>query len=102
MCLGIPMRVIEPMGREALCDGREGRRLIDMVLVGPQPAGAWLLTFLGSAREVLTAEAAQKIDRALDALAGALAGDAAAIEAGFADLIGREPALPAHLVPRKE
>lgn len=102
MCLGIPMRVIEPMGREALCEGRKGRQLVDTALVGAQPEGAWLLTFLGSAREVLTAEAAGQIDRALDALAGALAGDAAAIEAGFADLVGREPTLPAHLVPRKD
>ena len=95
------MRVVEPMGHRAWCEGRDGRKLVDLALVGPQPAGAWLLTHLDAAREVLTAEAAGQIDRALDALAAALAGDAQGIAAGFADLIGREPQLPPHLV-RKE
>jgi hydrogenase assembly chaperone HypC/HupF len=102
MCLGIPMRVVEPADHEAWCEGRDGRRLVDLALVGPQPAGAWLLTFLGGAREVLSAESAGQIDRALDALAAVLAGDAAAVDAGFADLVGREPVLPAHLVTAKE
>jgi hydrogenase expression/formation protein HypC len=101
MCLGIPMQVVERADREAWCEGRDGRRLVDLALVGPQPAGTWLLTFLGAAREVLSAESAGQIDRALDALAGALAGDAAAVEAGFADLIGREPTLPAHLTAKE-
>jgi hydrogenase assembly chaperone HypC/HupF len=100
MCIGIPMQVIEPMGPTAWCMGRDGRRLVDMRLVGPQPAGAWILTHLEAAREILSEQSAREIDRALDALAAALNGDAAGIEAGFADLIGREPQLPAHL--RKE
>jgi hydrogenase expression/formation protein HypC len=93
------MQVSEPQGeRAAWCSGREGRRLIDLSLVGPQPAGTWLLTFAGAGREVLDAEAAAAIDGALDALEAALAGDAAGIAAGFADLLSREPALPPHLV----
>jgi hydrogenase expression/formation protein HypC len=97
------MQVAEPAGdRAAWCTGREGRQLIDLALVGPQAAGTWLLTFAGAGREVLSAEAAATIDRALDALQAALAGDAARIEAGFADLIGREPTLPDHLIPRKD
>lgn len=97
------MRVVEPAGeRAAWCVGREGRQLVDLALVGPQPADTWLLTFAGSGREVLTPEAADLIDRALDALQSALAGDLAGIEAGFADLVGREPELPAHLLPRKD
>jgi hydrogenase expression/formation protein HypC len=103
MCIGVPMQVLEPAGeRAAWCAGRDGRRLIDLALVGPQAAGAWLLTFAGAGREVLTPEAASAIDHALDALEAALAGDARGIEAGFADLIGREPALPAHLVPAED
>lgn len=102
MCVGVPMQVVEPAERHAWCHGREGRRLIDLSLLGPQPEGTWLLTFAGAGREVLTAEAAARIDLALDALALVLSGDASGIEAGFADLVGREPQLPAHLIPPKE
>jgi len=102
MCIGIPMRVVEPVNeRAAWCSGREGRQLIDLALVGAQPPGTWLLTFAGAGREVLAPEAAAAIDGALDALESALAGDARGIEAGFADLVGREPQLPPHLVPPK-
>ena len=99
MCIGVPMQVVEAAGPGAAwCTGREGRRLIDLALVGPQAAGTWLLTFAGAGREVLTAKAAGQIDGALDALQAALAGDATGIEAGFADLVGREPRLPEHLI----
>lgn len=101
MCIGIPVQVVEPMGDSAWCLGRDGRKLVDLRLVGPQPAGAWVLTHLDAAREVLTSEAAGQIDRALDALAAVLAGDEGAIAAGFADLIGREPQLPPHLVKER-
>lgn len=103
MCIGVPMQVMEPEGdRAAWCTGRDGRQLIDLALVGPQAAGTWLLTFAGAGREVLTAETAATIDNALDALQAAMAGDARGIEAGFADLIAREPTLPEHLVSRKD
>jgi len=100
MCLAVPMQVIEPLGDTAWCTGREGRKRIDLALVGPQPAGAWLLTFLGAAREVISEESARKTDRALDALAAVLAGDQAGIDDAFADLIGRTPELPEHLRSR--
>lgn len=103
MCIGIPMRVVEPAGsRTAWCEGRDGRQMIDLALVGPQPQGTWLLTFAGAGREVLDPEAAARIDRALDALQGALAGDASGVDAAFADLVGREPTLPEHLRPPKD
>ena len=102
MCLGVPMRVMEASGEGAAwCMGRDGRTLIDMALVGPQPPGTWLLTFVGAAREVMTAEAAARSDAALDALAAVLAGDHSTIDEAFADLVSREPQLPDHL-RRKE
>ena len=97
MCLGIPMQVVEADGAVAWCDGRDGRQRIDLSLVGAQPPGTWLLTFMGAAREVMDAEAARRTDRALDALAGVLAGDASGVDEAFADLVGREPQLPPHL-----
>jgi hydrogenase assembly chaperone HypC/HupF len=98
MCLGIPMQVVEAEGDGAAwCTGREGRALIDMALVGPQPPGTWLLTFVGAAREVMDAEAAARTDAALDALAAVLQGDSSLIDHAFADLVSREPQLPEHL-----
>ena len=101
MCLAIPMRVLEVHGTTALCEGRGGREAIDLALVGAQPPGTWVLTFLGAAREVLTEDAARQTEQALDALERALAGDRSAIDAAFADLVGREPQLPEHLRPEK-
>ncbi len=100
MCLGVPMQVAQvatPLGLAAWCEGRGERVLIDLTLVGPLAPGTWVLTHLGAAREVLTPEAAAAANDALDALAAALAGDAARVDAAFADLAGREPELPEHL-----
>jgi hydrogenase expression/formation protein HypC len=68
------MQVVEARGFHALCRGRGGEELVNMMLVGPQPAGSWILNFLGSAREVLSEEDARNADRALDALAAVMAG----------------------------
>jgi hydrogenase expression/formation protein HypC len=97
MCIGVPMQVIDGNEHLAWCRGPEGRVQIDLALVGAQAPGTWLLTFLGAAREVLDAEAAANIIAALDGLQGALAGDAARIDAAFADLVDRTPQLPEHL-----
>jgi hydrogenase expression/formation protein HypC len=102
MCLGIPMQVVETQGEGAAwCVGRDGRSLIDMSLVGEQSPGTWILTFVGAAREIMTPESASQVDAALDALVAVLEGDGAAIDAAFADLVGREPQLPEHLRPKE-
>lgn len=97
MCVGIPMQVVECAGNVAWCEGRGERRRIDLSLTGPQPIGAWVLSFLGVAREVLTPDRAQCIDQALDALQAVLRGETAVLDVLFADLIEREPQLPEHL-----
>jgi hydrogenase expression/formation protein HypC len=96
MCIGIPMRVVEAGATEAWCDGRAGRSRIDLALVGPQPAGAWVLAFQGAARRVLSATEAAQTNDALDALEAAMAG-VQDVGSYFADLIEREPVLPEHL-----
>jgi len=102
VCVGVPMQVVESRGEGAAwCDGREGRVLIDLSLVGPQPPGTWLLTFLRAAREVMTPEAAARTGAALDALAAVLSGDTSTIDDAFADLVSREPQLPEHLRPKE-
>lgn len=100
MCIGIPLRVIEGDGMAAVCEGRGGRERIDMLIVGAQPPGTWVLAFHGAARRVLTEAEALQTLAALDALGIALQGrdgSREAIDALFADLADREPQLPEHL-----
>ncbi len=96
MCIGLPMQVIEPQGRYALCRYGDDLRTVDMILVGEQPAGAWVLVFLEAAREVITEEQAGKTADALHALALVMQGEIS-VDHLFADLVGREPELPPHL-----
>jgi hydrogenase expression/formation protein HypC len=100
MCIGIPMRIVEGDGVAAVCEGRGARERVDMLIVGAQPPGTWVLVFHGAARRVLTdTEAMQTLD-ALDALGIALRaseGGREAIDALLADLADREPQLPEHL-----
>lgn len=98
MCLGIPMQVIEMTGTHAaLCEGMGEQKSIDMSLVGEQPAGAWLVTFLGAAREVIGAQEALQITDALQAVDNIMQGDAHSVDKLFADIIERGPQLPPHL-----
>ena len=99
MCIALPMRVIESRGTTALCECQGARRSVDMILVGPQPPDTWVLVFLDSAREVISAERARQVSLALTALDRALAGDGQ-VDAFFPDLVGREPELPDFLKPR--
>ncbi len=75
MCIGIPMRVVESGEVSALCEGRGERQRINMLMVGDCPAGSWVMTFLGAAREILTEEEAARINQTLDELESVLRGD---------------------------
>ncbi|MEW8030287.1 MAG: HypC/HybG/HupF family hydrogenase formation chaperone [Candidatus Thiodiazotropha sp.] len=76
MCVGIPALVLEAGDFVARCRTRNGEEQINMMLTGPQPAGTWLLTFLGSAREVIDEEDARNIDKALDGLSAIMSDEA--------------------------
>jgi len=95
MCVGEPMQVEAVDGCMARCRDRHGElQTIDLLLVGTPPVGAWLLVFLGVARELIDAERASVIRDALSALSAVMRGESADLDAAFADLIGREPQLP--------
>jgi hydrogenase expression/formation protein HypC len=99
--MATPMQVLRLEGTTAWCLDRDGsEKPIDTLLVGDVRPGQWLLTFLGAARELVSAEQAERVADALGALESALAGDASQIDLAFADLINREPELPEFL--RKE
>lgn len=75
MCVGIPALVLEDGDFTARCRTRNGEEQINLMLTGPQTAGSWLLTFLGSAREVISEEDARHIDQALDGLSALMGGE---------------------------
>ena len=95
MCVGIPLRITSVDGTNAIASDGTRTEEIDLALVGPQPVGTWLLTYLGAAREVLTTDEATRIRDALAGLErvmhGGDLGDA------FADLTNTTPSLPPHL-----
>lgn len=75
MCIGVPVQIVETGEFMALCRGRNGEEQVNMMLIGPQPEGAWVLNFLGSAREVLSEEDAENINKALDGLTAIMQGE---------------------------
>ncbi len=89
MCLGIPMQVIESGPGRALCAHGGNAREIDMMLVGEQPPGTWVLVFIDAAREVISAEDAARITDALSALDDVMAGGSGNVDALFADIIAQ-------------
>lgn len=110
MCIGIPMQIIETGFATALCEGMGVQRQVDTLLIGDQPIGTWVLIFLNSAREVLTADDAEKISAAVTAVNivmedPTLSSDKLpdqTINALFADLIDREPQKPPSLLALEE
>ena len=91
MCVGIPVKIIKSGEFMATCEGRNGVEDVNMMLIGPQPEGTWVLNFLGSAREVLTEDDAQKIDKALDGLDAMMNADGPVnMDEFFPDLVQNE------------
>ncbi len=95
MCLGVPMTVLETNGVSALCERRGERRQVSVMLLDHPPVGAQLLVFIDTAIRLLDADEALQIDNAIDGLQAACSGQD--FDHLFADLIDREPELPAHL-----
>ncbi|HIF17685.1 MAG TPA: HypC/HybG/HupF family hydrogenase formation chaperone [Cycloclasticus sp.] len=111
MCIGLPMQIKETGFGYAKCEGMGVKRTVDTLLIGDQPIGTWVLVFLGSAREVLTPEDAQKITDAVTAVDLIMSGNGQlstqgmeenSIDALFADLIDREPQKPPSLIAFEE
>ncbi len=77
MCLSIPKQVVawEGEGHFAWVERDGQRERVNMMLLGPQPIGSWVLTSLGLAKEVVDDEARALIEDALAALAASLNGD---------------------------
>lgn len=78
MCLSIPKQVVEWEGSGeyagdfAWVERAGERERVNMMLIGPQPVGTWVLTSLGLAKEVVADEERALIEDALAALAASL------------------------------
>lgn len=99
MCIGVPMQVVESGPDWAWCEADGQRERLDIVLIGPQPVGTWVLAFQGGARQVMDVLEAQQARAGRQALAAVLAGSDN-VDAFFADLVDRTPQLPEHLRPK--
>ena len=95
MCVGIPMQILSVDGIAAQAADGPRREMIDLSLTGPLQPGTWVLTFLGTAREVIGADEARKIAAALDGLRSLMTGGD--LGNAFADLDATPPRLPPHL-----
>ncbi|MGL9622908.1 HypC/HybG/HupF family hydrogenase formation chaperone [Bradyrhizobium sp. U531] len=95
MCLGLPMTIIETDGISAMCAFRGEQRRVSMMLLSNPPAGAKVLVYIDTAMRLLDEEEARLIADAIEGLSAALDGEDC--DRFFADLIDREPQLPAHL-----
>ncbi|MCF6198480.1 MAG: HypC/HybG/HupF family hydrogenase formation chaperone [Hyphomicrobiaceae bacterium] len=87
MCVGVPMQIVECGLGMAICDHNGVKKEINIMLVGEQELGTWVLVFIDAAREVIPASDALKINDALKALDIAMRGGTD-IDHLFADLTG--------------
>ncbi|PWJ21849.1 HypC/HybG/HupF family hydrogenase formation chaperone [Jannaschia seohaensis] len=95
MCVGVPMQVLGQDGIAGRATDGTAEHLIDLTLTGPLAPGTWVLTQLGCAREVISADEARLIADALEGLRSVMAGGDG--NGAFADLHARTPSLPPHL-----
>ncbi|MCB1347160.1 MAG: HypC/HybG/HupF family hydrogenase formation chaperone [Paracoccaceae bacterium] len=95
MCIGVPLRILSVDGIAACATDGVEELLIDLSLTGPLAPGAWVLSFLGTAREEISAEEAAVIADALAGLRAVMTGGD--VGDAFADLDARTPTLPPHL-----
>lgn len=77
MCLSIPKQVVawEGEGDFAWVERNGQREFLNMMLLGPQPVGTWVLTSMGLAKETVEPEQLALIEEALTVLAASLDGD---------------------------
>ncbi|TVZ40503.1 hydrogenase expression/formation protein HypC [Alteromonadaceae bacterium 2753L.S.0a.02] len=99
MCIGTPVQVVEVCAGYCVCRTGDSRLVnINTLLINiPQP-GDWLLSFLGSAREIISETHAYQVLDALEALSRVAKGEDHTEL--FADLINREPQLPDFLTAK--
>ncbi len=95
MCVGLPLRITAIEGVAARAQAEDHLEVIDLSLTPDAKVGDWVLTHLGSARQVISSSEASKIAAALAGLRAAMQGGG--LGDAFADLEATGPRLPDHL-----
>ena len=95
MCVGIPMQITAIDGIAATTTNGRHTEVIDLSLTSDAQVGDWVLTFLGTSREIISQEEADKIGAALEGLRSLMNGGP--LGDAFSDLENTGPQLPAHL-----
>lgn len=95
MCVGLPLRILAVNGIAANAKNGEHEELIDLSLTPEAGVGDWVLTHLGSAREIISPDEAEKVTAALAGLRAVMQGEG--LGDAFADLETDGPQLPPHL-----
>ena len=95
MCVGLPLCIRSIDGIAATATNGQETELIDLSLAPEARPGYWVLTFLGAAREIISADEAHKITAALNGLRAVMQGGGPGD--AFADLEAAGPQLPPHL-----
>jgi len=95
MCIGIPMQVVTTEPGHAHCSGRGEMRRVRTALVGDVVRDEWLLVFIDSAQERISAVRAQEINATLDLMEAVLRGDHPNTDPAFAlpSIMSREQLL---------
>lgn len=95
MCVGLPLCIHAINGIAADAKNGDHEELIDLSLTPDARVGDWVLTHLGSAREIISPDEADKVTAALAGLRAVMQGEG--LGDAFADLEAEEPQLPPHL-----
>lgn len=96
MCVGDAMQLIAVDGIAGTAKNDSGQSvLIDLSLIPDAKKGDWVVSFLGTAREIVSADEAHKIMAAVAGLRAVMQGKD--LGQAFADLDERAPTLPPHL-----
>ena len=96
------MQVIEANENSAVRVGRNGRQVINTMLLGRVEVGQWLMTFLDAGREVIDEQRAGMVNAALDGLQALSEGGEVNLDLFFEDLVSREPTLSEFIKKKKK
>lgn len=95
MCVGLPLCITAIDGIAARAEAPGHLEIVDLSLTPEARLGDWVLTHLGAAREVISANEAARITAALAGLRAVMQGEG--LGDAFADLEASGPQLPPHL-----
>jgi len=77
------MQVLKTEPGYAICLGRGEQRRVNTALIDAAAPGDWVLVFMDSARERITAERAEEVNTTLDMVQAAMDGQSFDMDPGF-------------------